>query len=132
MAVDATLWMPAGMTSEAKTAHDEAHPDDPHAAAAAAWEDWAAQLEAAAASSTTAEIEQVVQSVTTGAQSVTFAPGKTLTSQALDRATWHRARARVYSVQVGPEHETFPTSIAEEDVNEVWVAEDSQEWGTLG
>lgn len=120
------------MDAEDKTAHDEAHPDDPHAAAAAAWEDWASRLEAAAASSAEAAVDQVVQSVSTGAQSVTFATAKTTTQTALDRATWHRARARVFTVQVGPEHVTFPTLLGEEDVNEVWVEEeDDTEWGSL-
>lgn len=127
MAVDATLWMPAGMDAELKTAHDEAHPDDPHAAAAAAWEDWAAQLEGAAASSTEATVDQVVQSVTTGAQSVTYAQGRTLTSQALDRATWHRARARAFTVQVGPEHESYP-----DDEDGVWTLADGDgQYGVL-
>lgn len=127
MAIDATLWMPAGMDDGEKAEHAAANPDDPHGAAADAWESWASQVEANAASSETATVDQIVQSVTTGAQSVTYAQGRTITSQALERATWHRARARAYTVQVGPEHESYP-----DDEDGVWVLADGDgQYGVL-
>lgn len=95
MAVDATLWMPSGMDSYTKQEHVDAHPDDPHAAAAAAWEDWAAQQEDPDPSTT-------VASLNTGVQSVTYAGPRSVRAQALERAAWHRARTAVTSVTVGP------------------------------
>lgn len=97
MAVDATLWMPNGMDDGEKADHDAAHPGDPHGAAAAAWESWAAQLGAAATDG------PEVVSVSTGAQSVTYARGGT-SGQALTRAAWHRARAKAEAVALGPQY----------------------------
>lgn len=106
MAIDATLWMPSGMDAEEKTEHDTAHPGDPHGAAAAAWESWAAQLNAAEATGVAGDVTQTVASVSTGAQSVSYAQGQSVTpsSQARTQAAWHRARSKAESVPVGPQH----------------------------
>lgn len=96
--MDVTTWMPAGMSSDEKQEHADAHPDDPHAAAAAAWESWAAQQQEDEATAALAG----VRSVSTGAQSVTYDGPRTASGRAAQRAAWHRARARVYSAQVGP------------------------------
>ena len=90
-------WMPPGMTEDEKDSWTEAHPDDPHAAAAAAWESWAAQMDTSALDGASA--------VSTGAQTVSYAKGGAgAWSQAMSRADWHRARARVKSPKVGPSH----------------------------
>lgn len=87
-----------------KAEHDAAHPGDPHGAAAAAWESWGAQLAGAEASSAGAAPAAGVVSVSTGAQSVTYAEARTARGAALEQAAWHRARAGVLSVEVGPEY----------------------------
>lgn len=87
-----------------KAEHDAAHPGDPHGAAAAAWESWGAQLAGAEASSAGATPTAGVVSVSTGAQSVTYAEARTARGAALEQAAWHRARAGVLSVELGPEY----------------------------
>ena len=72
------------------------HPTDPHRAAAEAWEAWASSLLVAATGSD-------ATSVSTGAQSVSLS-GAGVASGAMSRANFHRARARVLSVRVGPAH----------------------------
>lgn len=106
MAIDATLWMPTGMDDGEKAEHDENHPGDPHGAAADAWESWAAQLTAAEATGVAEDVTQTVSSVSTGAQSVTYSSGQSVTpsSQARVQAAWHRARSKAESVPVGPQH----------------------------
>lgn len=86
-----TNWMPPGMDPAEK---DEfaARFRDPHAAAAAAWESWAASLAA----------EPSVASVSTGAQTIAYRGGSSPFDVAMERANWHRARTRVSSVAVGP------------------------------
>ena len=106
MAVAATLWMPTGMDDREKAEHDAAHPGDPHGAAAAAWESWGAYLAGLEASSETATPPTGVVSVSTGAQSVTFAGVVTATTRAQQQAAWHRARSVAESVAVGPSFAT--------------------------
>ena len=89
---DSTTWMPPNMDQAAKDYWAALYPDDPHAAAAAAWESYAATLEATGA----------VDSVQTGAQSIRYAGASSPAMEAAKRATWHRARSRVRSVEVGP------------------------------
>lgn len=96
---DATLWMPSGMDQYARAEYVELYPDDPHMQAAAAWEDWAAQQD-------DPDPSGMVQSMSTGVQSVTYAGPRSARGQALERAAWHRARARAYSQPVGPEYAT--------------------------
>ena len=103
MAVDATLWMPSGMDDGEKAEHDAAFPGDPHGAAAAAWESWAAYLAGVEASSETATPTGGVRSVSTGAQSVTFDGPVTAIARAREQAAWHRARSNAESAPVGPE-----------------------------
>lgn len=97
MANDAMLWMPSGMDEYAKQEYVDLYPDDPHMQAAAAWEDWAAQQE-------DPEPGTVVSSMSTGVQSVTYGGPLTARGSAMERARWHRARARALSVVVGPEY----------------------------
>lgn len=92
MAFDVTTWMPPGMDQTAKDYWAAEHPDDPHMAAAAAWESWAATLAA----------EPGVDSIQTGAQSIRYARTQSAYSDASARARWHRARSRVRSVESGP------------------------------
>lgn len=87
-------WMPPGMDPAEKQDFADAYPTDPHAAAAAAWESWAATLTA----------EPSVASVSTGAQSISYLSGGSDFDVALQRAAWHRARARVSSVEVGGDY----------------------------
>lgn len=92
--MDPIDWMPEGMDPADKQEYLDAHPDDPHAAAAEAWEAWAASMEPTGADG--------VRSVSTGAQSVTYeGNGSGAYGVALSRANWHRTRARVKSVPVG-------------------------------
>lgn len=100
--VDATMWMPKGMDYGEKAEHAAANPDNPHGAAADAWESWSAQLRSRDAASLGAEPPTTVASVSTGAQSVSYSEPKDSAALALLEATWHRARARAYSVRVGP------------------------------
>lgn len=95
---DWTGWMPADMPQDEKDHWAQAYPDDPHGAAAAAWESWAATLQDDEAGMANAG----VRSVSTGAQSVTYDGPRTASGQAAQRARWHRARSRPYSVDVGP------------------------------
>lgn len=91
---DPKAWMPAEMLDSDKDYFISLSPNDPHMAAAFAWEAWAATLEA----------KPVVQSVSTGAQSATYAKGYSPYTNAMERATWHRSRAKVKSVPVGPHY----------------------------
>lgn len=110
--MDSTTWMPKGMDPVEKQEHADAWPDDPHAAAAAAWESWAAQQQE---DETTAALAGV-RSVSTGAQSITYDGPRTASGKAAQRAAWHRARARVYSVEVGPTFQVRRTFKDPEDV----------------
>lgn len=89
---DPKAWMPAEMLDSDKDYFVSLAPTDPHLAAALAWEAWASTLEA----------EPVVQSVATGAQSATYAKGYSPYANAMERANWHRSRAKVKSVELGP------------------------------
>lgn len=100
MAFDVTTWMPPGMDQTAKDYWAAQHPNDPHMAAAAAWESWAASNPEDIASGTGVG----VKSVSTGAQSVTYDGPRTVFAQSMERARWHRARARATSVDVGPQY----------------------------
>jgi len=101
--MDFTVWMPAGMDPAEKAGWAEYAPDDPHLAAALAWESWAAQQDADPAAGGGA-----VRSVSTGAQSVTYDGPRTGYGAAMERARWHRARARAYSAEVGPTYGVGP------------------------
>lgn len=87
-------WMPADMLTDEKDHWAGVYPTDFHMAAAVAWESWAGQMAEGEAAA--------VQSVSTGAQSITYAKGSSRLADALDRANWHRARAKAASVPVGP------------------------------
>lgn len=90
-----TAWMPPSLSDEDKQGFADAYPDDPHRAAAAAWESYAASLPVVPGEGAT--------SVSTGAQSVSYGPlGGGEYGQAMARADWHRSRARVYSATIGP------------------------------
>ena len=82
--------MPPAMDDARKTEYAAAYPDDPHAAAASAWEEWAALMAA----------DPTIKTAGTGAQSVTFVEGKSAFKQAETRARWHRTRAKARSVPV--------------------------------
>lgn len=90
--MDFTTWMPPDLSPEEKAHWAEQYPDDPHAAAAAAWESYAATLPATAG----------VDSVSTGAQSVKYARASSPAADAAARAAMHRARSKVGSVPVAP------------------------------
>lgn len=105
-------WMPSDMLDADKDRFVALHPDDPHAAAAAAWEAWAA----------TKAPEPVVGSVATGAQSISYMKGFSEYSACLERADWHRARAKVRSVAVGP---LYTRS------GNWWVPDDEFDGGTI-
>jgi hypothetical protein len=92
---DPKAWMPTDMLDSDKQYFITLHPEDPHAAAASAWEAWAATLES----------EALVASVSTGAQSISYAKGYSASQSALERASWHRARTKVVSVALGPQYE---------------------------
>lgn len=83
-------WMPPSLSDDEKQAWSDANPNDGHAAAAGAWESYAATLPA----------EPVVAAVSTGAQSVQYRGGGTDAAAAMERANWHRARSRAASVNV--------------------------------
>ena len=85
-------WMPKDMSDVEKQAFADAYPTDPHAAAAAAWESWAAQLDP----------EPSITHVSTGVQSVSYKTGGSQFDAAMDRAAWHRSRTRIKSVPLGP------------------------------
>lgn len=89
MLVDPIPWMPPDMPEERKQAWRDAYREDPHRAAAQAWEEWAGTL----------ATDPVIQSASTGQQSVTYRDGKSAFTQAEKRAAWHRARAKAYTVE---------------------------------
>lgn len=88
-------WMPSALTDDEKDAFAEAYPDDPHGAAAAAWESYSATL----------PIGPTVTGVSTGAQSVSYATGYQEADAAAKRGAWHRARSKTTTVQVGGDYE---------------------------
>jgi len=109
---DAKAWMPSDMLEADKTYFLGLHPNDAHAAAAAAWEAWAATLDA----------DGRMQRVQTGAQTVWYEKGTSAASAAMDRAAWHRTRAKISSVPVGPKY--VYSDVGEHDEYEVeWVDE---------
>lgn len=94
---DPRSWMPAEMLTADKNYFLSLHPDDPHAAAAEAWEAWASTLPDGQ--------DSLVQSVTTGAQSITYvAGGASPLKNAQARAIYHRSRSNITSVIVGPNY----------------------------
>jgi hypothetical protein len=95
---DVNAWFPPTWEQADIDAALEAYPGDPHRAAADAWDDYAAGLDTAASSAE-------VVSVSTGAQSVTYASGSSPFSVATDRADWHRRRANARSVKMGSRYE---------------------------
>lgn len=101
--LDPKAWMPDGMSVADKDTLIAAHPDDPHRAAAEAWEAWAASLTDPAESGGLG-----ATSVSTGAQSVGYSDryGTGAVGDALRRAAWHRSRAKVRSVDLGPQYGT--------------------------
>ena len=84
-------WMPSSMSSADKDAFAALFPTDDHAAAAEAWEAYAATL----------AVEPPVASVSTGVQSISYEKGWSDFDAALDRAQWHRSRAKGVSIEVG-------------------------------
>lgn len=86
-------WMPKDMLDADKDFFIENNPGDPHAAAAEAWEAWAASLDGSN--------DSPVTHVATGAQSITYASGASPTRNAQARAVYHRARARAKSFELG-------------------------------
>ncbi len=110
MALDPTLWMPSEMDSEEKDAWVEAFPDDPHQAVGAAWESWATQLMSSG--------EEVgVTSVSTGAQSISYASPTSQSLRAMEVARWHYARSGKGAVR-SPD---YPASVsAAPDVSFGW------------
>ena len=96
-------WFPPNLSDEEIQEYLDEYPDDPHAAAAAAWEDYAASLPLPDGGITA----EGVESISTGAQSVRFGKnGGGQLGAALDKADWHRARAKVKTPQYGPQYET--------------------------
>lgn len=95
----ALRWMPQDMPLGDRLDYLSAYPDDPHRAAAMAWEDHAAALQ------DTADGQGGVTSVSTGAQSVSYSDGYGTGSRgdALRRAAFHRARMKPLAVQVQPD-----------------------------
>lgn len=83
-------WMPP-LLDDARKAEIAAEVSDPHMAAAVAWEEWAATL----------DVEGAVTSVSTGAQTITYAKGHSPWQAAMDRASWHRSRSSIKSVAFG-------------------------------
>ena len=86
-----TAWMPPDMSQGDKDKFASDYSDS-HYAAAMAWESWAAGLPA----------ESGVKEIRTGAQSVVYDGKASAFDAAMERARWHRARASVVSVDVGP------------------------------
>jgi hypothetical protein len=111
---DPKAWMPQEMLDSDKNYFISLSPTDPHLAAALAWEAWAATLDA----------EPVVQSVSTGAQSATYSKGYSKYSNAMERATWHRSRAKIRSVAVGPKFEITGEFAVVEGFDVITVDED--------
>lgn len=105
--MDVLDWMPPELSVEERAAFAEQHPDDDHAAAAAAWEAYAATLPISG--------HDGVKSVATGAQSITYNTGGGAHAQAMSRANWHRSRSRARSVALGP---TYGAAVPPTDLNE--------------
>jgi hypothetical protein len=96
---DPKAWMPKDMLDADKDYFAHLAPTDAHMAAALAWEAWSSTLDA----------EPVVQTVSTGAQSATYAKGYSPHQNAQERAAWHRSRAKIKSVAVGPHFVDTPS-----------------------
>ena len=112
MALDPTIWMPELMDSEEKDEWAAAYPDDAHRAAGAAWESWAAQLKATG--------EDVgVTSVSTGAQSISYATGTSAVQRALDVAAWHYARSPAGAV-LSPDYNRTPDTPITSQIPPTW------------
>lgn len=88
-------WMPKDMLDSDKNKFVAQAPTDPHLAAALAWEAWAA----------VADDTPVVVSVSTGAQTASYGRGFSPHHNAMERAAWHRTRAKLTSVPVGPQYQ---------------------------
>lgn len=103
--LSAQAWMPDGMLQADKDALAAAHPDDPHLAAALAWEAWAAAGAGVPAGQQQGSLGAT--SVSTGAQSVSYADGygPGPVGEALRRGAWHRSRAKARSVDLAPLYE---------------------------
>lgn len=99
MSIDPKLWMPPEMDPADKQGYLLAHPDDPHTAAAEAWEAWAATL----------TVSAPVLSASTGVQSASYGDGGSGAFQeAQARARWHRTRARGRAVHALSMNEEDP------------------------
>ena len=92
---DPKAWMPKDMLDADKDYFLTEHPNDPHMAAAVAWEAWGAHL----------ADEPIVSGVHTGAQAISYAKGYAAAQSAMERASWHRSRSKVMSVVAGPKYE---------------------------
>jgi len=118
---DVNAWFPPGLSQEDRDALLAAYPGDPHAAAADAWFDYAAGLDSAAS----------VTSVSTGAQSVTYAAGSSPFAVATGRGDWHLSRAHAKTVKIAGTVESLPFGEVTEEVNELVYAEDDWDHGTI-
>jgi hypothetical protein len=110
---DQKAWMPKDMLDSDKDYFVSCAPTDPHLAAALAWEAWASN----------ADDEPAVREVWTGVQKVQYARGNTPFQTAMDRAAWHRSRAKIQSVAVGPKYE-ISESLGSDGFDYVQVRED--------
>jgi len=120
---DTAAWFPAGLSQPEIDVYLAEYPDDPHRAAAAAWYDNAAAQDLV--------VEGAVQSVSTGAQSVTYAGGQTLHDAATARGDWHLGRAKVRSVLVGPMVGRLKYGEVAEEVEEMDMLGGTDEDGEL-
>ena len=103
MAFDPTTWMPPDMPPLEKAMWAARYPDDPHRAAACAWESWATSLMAEAGFSTAG----VVTSKSTGGQSVSYDGVLTEYDAANQAAQYHWARVLSAAVS-SPDYPTAP------------------------
>ncbi len=111
MTVDVTQWFPPGLTDEQIQEYLDAYPYDPHGAAAAAWLDYAATLPICEDGTSLNGVE----SVATGAQSIKFGKnGGGALGCALDKAEFHRVRARIKTPQYGPTYQVHAHPTASE------------------
>lgn len=90
MFIDPTTWMPKELPDDIKKAFADQYREDPHRAAAEAWEFYAGQMDP----------EPGIIRASTGAQNVAYKEALGKFHQAEGRARWHRARMRGRSVAV--------------------------------
>lgn len=122
---DVNAWFPPGMEQEDIDALLAAYPGDPHRAAADAWDDYAAGLDATVASAE-------VTAVSTGAQSISYAAGSSPFSVAQGRADWHRQRANVRSVKMGSKYRLLEYADVRDEVADLLLSDqDEEDAGTI-